>query len=103
VPQNPARMNPASAAEGKLPPAKRDVIPNRAESPVRNLLGFCVAILRKRSRTRKRATPNEEPALSLPKGPMQLAGSLPKSIVMLTLPLTGKGTAFSRATKPSPN
>jgi hypothetical protein len=30
-------MNPASAAEGNRPPL-RDVIPNRAPSPVRNLL-----------------------------------------------------------------
>jgi hypothetical protein len=29
-------------------------------------------ILRKRSRSRKRAAPDEEPALSLPKGPLQL-------------------------------
>jgi hypothetical protein len=48
----------------------------------------------------KRATPAEEPALSLPKGPMQLEAPL-TLIVTLTLILTGKGTPSAAPKKQS--
>ncbi len=53
-----------SAAEGRLD-QQSDVIPNRAESPVRNLLWICVCHPEEAEPHAKRATPDE--------GPMQLA------------------------------
>jgi hypothetical protein len=78
-------------------PKVRDVIPNRAESPVRNLLFSCHP--EEAESRAKRATPDE--------GPMQLAccstpphvwdGHFCPSVLMLILTLTlvlpGKGTA----------
>src|SRR5580700_6662843 len=62
----PQKWSPASAAEANRLRPKGDVIPNRAESPVRNLL-FPVVILRKRSRAQSERLPT--------KGPMQPASS----------------------------
>ncbi len=62
----PPNWNPASAAEGRHL-LLSDVIPNRAESPVRNLLFLCHP--EEAESHAKRATPDE--------GPMQLVSTCP--------------------------